>query len=48
MDSDPANFVLDLQDASKKLFLQFFSLLHFESAFTLFFKIKSQKEVTKQ
>jgi len=44
-DSDPAIFVISLQDANKKLiFIYFFSLLLFEGTFTSFFKIKSQKE----
>jgi hypothetical protein len=50
MDPDPAIFVIDLQDASKKLIFlyNFFCLLLFEGAFTLFSKEKSHKEVTKQ
>jgi hypothetical protein len=42
MDPDPAIFVIDLQDASKKLKTQFFLLitLLFEATFTLFFKDK--------
>ena len=47
LDPDPAIFVIDLQDISKKLnFLHnFFCLLLFEGTFTLFFKDKkSQKE----
>jgi hypothetical protein len=48
-DSDPAIFVIDLQDASKKqIFSQnFFCLLLFEGKFTLFFKDKKSKRVTK-
>jgi hypothetical protein len=42
-DLDPAIFVIDLQDANKKL-KKFFSLLLFEGTFTLFFKIKGQKK----
>jgi hypothetical protein len=39
MDPDPAIFVIDLEDASKKLILtQFFCLLLFEGTFTSFFK----------
>jgi hypothetical protein len=50
MDPDPAIFVIDLQDANKKLF---FCLILFEGTFTVltvhhFSKIKSHKEVTKQ
>jgi hypothetical protein len=53
LDPDPAIFVLDLQNAIKKLsFLpKFFCLLLFEGTFTHlhhFSKIKSQKEVIKQ
>jgi hypothetical protein len=50
-DPDPAVFLIDLQDANKKLiclFKSFFCLLLFEGIFTSFSKIKSQKEVTKQ
>ncbi len=48
MDPDPAIFVIDLQDANKKLFLSFsayyFSKVHLRQ----FLKIKSHKEVIKQ
>ncbi len=46
MDPDPAFFVIDLQDASKKLIFNtiFFCLLLFKGKFTSFFKIKCQKE----
>jgi hypothetical protein len=46
MDPDPAIFVIDLQDASKKLIVEhkFFCLLRFEATFTSFSKIKSEKE----
>jgi hypothetical protein len=48
-DLDPAIFVIDLQDANKKLILKkLFCLLLFEGTFTSIFKDKSQKEVTKQ
>jgi hypothetical protein len=49
-DPDPAVFLIDLQDANKKLICLFksFCLLLFEGIFTSFSKIKSQKEVTKQ
>jgi hypothetical protein len=50
-DLDPAIFVIYLQDANKKLiFLTRFSAYYllFEGTFTLFSKIKSHKEVTKQ
>jgi hypothetical protein len=38
MDPDPATFVIDLQDANKKLILinKFFCLLLFEGTFTSF------------
>jgi hypothetical protein len=42
-DADPAIFLIDLQDANKKLifsFKGFFYLLLFEGAFTSFSKIK--------
>jgi len=46
-DPDPAIFVIDLEDASKKLMQKFFfCLLLYEG--TSFLKIKSQKKVTKQ
>jgi hypothetical protein len=54
MDSDPASypypdiFVIDLQEADKKLIKKVFCLLLFEATFISFSKIKSQKEVTKQ
>jgi hypothetical protein len=50
MDPDPAIFVIDLQDENKNYFLKkfLFCLLPFEDTFTLFSKIKSQKEVIKQ
>jgi hypothetical protein len=47
-DPDPAIFVIDLQDANKKLIFltKFFCLLLFEGTFTSFFKDKkSQKRV---
>jgi hypothetical protein len=48
-DPDPAIFVIDLQDANKKLiFLTSFCLLLFDGTFTPFSKIKSLKEVTNQ
>jgi hypothetical protein len=50
LDPDPAIFVIDLQDANKKLILKKdFCLLLFEGTFTFtFLKIKSTKEVTNQ
>jgi hypothetical protein len=49
MDPNPAIFIIDHQDANKKLiFSTFFCLILFEGTFTSFFKDKSQKEVTKQ
>jgi hypothetical protein len=49
MDPDPAIFVIDLQDASKKqIFLsQYFCLLLLEGTVTLIFKDKKSKRVTK-
>jgi len=49
MDPDPAIFVIDLQDASKKLIClhNFFCLLHFEATFTSFFKDKKSNRVIK-
>jgi hypothetical protein len=41
MDLDPAIFVIDLQDANKKLF--FSSKFLFEGTFTSFFKDKKSK-----
>jgi hypothetical protein len=45
LDPDPAIFVIDLQDANKKLifFKQFFCLLLFEGTMTSFFKDKKSK-----
>jgi hypothetical protein len=43
-DVDPTIFVIDLQDANKKLILEkFFCLLYFEGTFTSFFKDKKSK-----
>ncbi len=49
LDPVPAIFVIDLQDASKKLIFEhnFFCLLLFEGPFTLFLKDKKSKRVTK-
>jgi hypothetical protein len=48
MDPDPAIFVIDLQDAYKKLILtQFFLLFSAEDTLTKFFKDKKSKRVTK-
>ncbi len=46
-DPDPAIFVIDLQDSNKKtnFLTRFFCLSLFESTFTAFSKIKSQKEL---
>jgi hypothetical protein len=48
-DPDPAIFVIDLQDASKKLIFlhNFLCLLLFEATFTSFFKDKKSKRVPK-
>jgi hypothetical protein len=45
MDPDPAIFVIDLQEANKKIyfFTKFFCLLLFEGTFTSFFKDKKTK-----
>jgi hypothetical protein len=43
-DSDPAIFIIDLQDANKKLILnKFFCILLFEGTFMSFFKDKKSK-----
>jgi hypothetical protein len=44
-DSDPAIFVIDLQDANKK---QIFLTKFFWYIYIIFSKIKCQKEATKQ
>jgi hypothetical protein len=43
LDPDPSIFVINLEDANKKLFFKFFCLLLFECTFTLFFKDKKSK-----
>jgi hypothetical protein len=49
MDPDPAIFVLDLQDANKKLFEKSFSAYYFLKVHLHHLSnIKSHKEVTKQ
>jgi hypothetical protein len=48
-DPKPAIFVIDLQDANKKLILKkIFCLLLFEGAFTSFFKDKKSKRSHKR
>jgi hypothetical protein len=48
-DSDPAIFVIDLQEATKKLIIKSFSAFYFLKVHLHYFsKIKSKKEVTKQ
>jgi hypothetical protein len=43
-DPDPPIFIIDLQDANKKLIKKkFFSILLFEGTFTSFFKDKKSK-----
>jgi hypothetical protein len=42
-DPDPAIFVIDLQDANKKLILKKFCLLPFGGKFTSFFKDKKSE-----
>jgi hypothetical protein len=48
-DSDPAIFIIDPQDANKKLIfkIMFSYISLFEGTFTSFLKIKSPKEVKK-
>jgi hypothetical protein len=51
LDTEPAIFVINLQDANKKLILKKVFLLVtvlFEGRFTSFFKDKKSKEVIKQ
>jgi hypothetical protein len=51
VDPDPAYYLINLQDANKKLIekKKFFCFLLFEGTITsCFLKIKSKKEVTKQ
>jgi hypothetical protein len=47
-DWDPAIFVIDLQDANKKLIYKNFCLLLFEGTFTSFFTDKKSKRCQKQ
>jgi hypothetical protein len=46
MDPDPAIFIIDLQDANKKLIFlkEIFCLLLFEGTFTSFFKDKKPQK----
>jgi hypothetical protein len=46
-DPDPAIFVIDLQDANKKLIKKKFAYYFFKEHLHHFSKIKSPKEVTK-
>jgi hypothetical protein len=50
MDPDPAIFVIELQDASKKLIFlhKFFCLILFDGTFTSFFKDKKSKNSRNQ
>jgi hypothetical protein len=50
LDPDPSIFVINLQEANRKIIFldQLFCLLVFEGTFTAFFEDKSQKEITKQ
>jgi hypothetical protein len=49
MDPDPFIFVIDLQNANKKLFFsKFFCLLLFEGTLTTYSREKSHEEVTKE
>jgi hypothetical protein len=45
-DADPSFFIIDLQDANKKLifFQKFFCIVLFEGTFTSFFKDKNHKK----
>jgi hypothetical protein len=45
MDPDPSVFIIDVQDANKKLFFKerFSCILLFEGTFTSFFKYKKSK-----
>jgi hypothetical protein len=44
-DPDPSIFIVDLQDANKKLiFFKFFCIVLFEGTFTSFFKVKKSKK----
>jgi hypothetical protein len=46
-DADPALFIIDVQDANKKIILKkFFWLLLFEGTLTSFFKFEKSYEVT--
>ncbi len=48
-DPDPSIFIIELQDANKKLiFKKKFCILLFEGTFTSFSKVKIQKDLTKQ
>jgi hypothetical protein len=48
-DADPSIFIIDLQDANKKLIKKSFSADYFLKVLLHhFLKVKSQKEVTKQ
>jgi hypothetical protein len=49
MDPDPSIFIIDLQDANKKLFLKKVSAYYFFKVLLHHFsKVKRQKEVRKQ
>jgi hypothetical protein len=49
MDPDPAIFVIDLQDANKKIILKKISAHYFfEGTITSFFKFKKSKSSQKQ
>jgi hypothetical protein len=43
MDPDPSIFIIDLQDANKKLTLKKFSAYYFEGTFASLFKDKKSK-----
>jgi hypothetical protein len=46
-DQDPSIFIIDIQDANKKLLKKIFCILLFEVLFYHFSKVISQKEVAK-
>jgi hypothetical protein len=50
MDPDPSFFIIDLQDANKKLILKksFTAYYFFKVLLNQYSKVRSQKEVTKQ
>jgi hypothetical protein len=47
-DADSSIFIMDLQDANKKLIKNIFSSAYYKVLLHHFSKVKSQKEVSKQ